>query len=81
MAEILREIQDTVKKYASIMARVSGVDVEVVDASLFRVAGTGMFAAHVNEDMSGEGYTYREVLKTGLLQVIYEPGREPICQN
>ena len=29
MAEILREIQDTVKKYASIMARVSGVDVEV----------------------------------------------------
>lgn len=81
MAEILREIQDTVKKYASIMARVSGIDVEVVDASLFRVAGTGMFAAYVNEDMSGEGYTYREVLRTGLLQVIYEPGREPICQN
>lgn len=81
MTEILREIQETVKKYASIMARVSGVDVEVVDASLFRVAGTGMFAQHINEDMSGEGYTYRQVLKTGKLHVVYEPGREPICQN
>ena len=81
MAGILLEIQETVKKYTEIMAKVSNVDVEVVDTDLFRVAGTGMFADHINEDMSHEGYTYRHVLKTGQLQVIYSPGREQICNS
>lgn len=81
MAGILLEIQETVKKYTEIMAKVSKVDVEVVDNDLFRVAGTGMFADHINEDMSSEGYTYRHVLKTGQLQVIYSPGHEQICNS
>ena len=58
MKSILREIRDTVQKYAEIMAEVSGVDVEVADATLFRVAGTGLFATGVGQDMSREGYTY-----------------------
>lgn len=81
MGSILREIQDTVQQYAAIMAKVSGVDVEVVDAALFRVAGTGLFADGVDQDMSAEGYTYRRVLATGRLQVIDQPGREPICRD
>lgn len=81
MAGILLEIQETVKKYTEIMAKVSKVDVEVVDAELFRVAGTGMFADHINEDMSFEGYAYRHVLKTGQLQVIYSPGRDLLCNS
>lgn len=36
---ILLEIQDTVIRYAEIMSKISGVDVEVVDENLFRVAG------------------------------------------
>ena len=52
---------------------------EVVDHNLFRVAGTGMFSGKVNEDMSEEGYVYRQVLRTGRRQVIYEPGKEMIC--
>lgn len=81
MNRILREIQETVGKYASIMAKISGVDVEVVDAELFRVAGTGMFASVVNMDMSAEGYAYRQVLKTGQIQTIYTPGSDLICQD
>lgn len=81
MAGILLEIQETVKKYTEIMAKLSKVDVEVVDVDLFRVAGTGMFADHINEDMSFEGYAYRHVLKTGRLQVIYSPGRELFCNS
>ncbi|ABO48807.1 sigma54 specific transcriptional regulator, Fis family [Desulforamulus reducens MI-1] len=81
MAGILLEIQETVEKYASIMAKISNFDVEVVDADLFRVAGTGIFAPFVNMDMSAEGYAYRQVLKTGKLQIIYTPGRDPICQD
>ena len=69
------------QKYAEIMAEVSGVDVEVADATLFRVAGTGLFATGVGQDMSREGYTYRQVLASGRLQVIDRPGHEPICRD
>lgn len=81
MAGILLEIQDTVAKYASIMAKIANVDVEVVDENLFRVAGTGMFAPVINMDMSAEGYAYKQVLKNGKLQIIYTPGKDPICHD
>ena len=78
MPSILVEIQETVKKYADIMSKVAQVEVEVVDENLFRVAGTGFFAAHVNEDMSREGYVYQHILRTGNREIVYDPGRE-IC--
>ena len=81
MESILLKIQDTVAKYAEVLSKISRVDVEVVDNRLYRVAGTGMFSKKVNEDMSAEGYVYRQVLKTGRRQIIYEPGKEMICQN
>ena len=81
MESILVKIQDTVAKYADVLSKISRVDVEVVDNRLYRVAGTGMFSELVNQDMSAEGYVYRQVLKTGRRQIIYSPGRGLICQN
>lgn len=78
---ILLEIQDTVEAYAKIMSRVAQVEVEVVDENLYRIAGTGIYAAHVNEDMSAEGYVYRHVLRTGNMEIIHEPGNEKLCRN
>ena len=75
------EIQETVERYAEIISKIAFVDVEVVDRRLFRVAGTGMFKAHVNEDMSSAGYTYSQVLETGERQIIYEPGKDPVCDQ
>ena len=75
------EIQDTVIKYADIISKISGIDVEVVDENLFRVAGTGIFADKINMDMSSEGYVYRQVLKTGKRSIIYDPGKEEICKE
>lgn len=81
MPSILLEIQETVKKYAHIMSKIAQVEVEVVDENLFRVAGTGMFEEHVNEDMSPEGYVYEYILRTGKTEIIYEPGAESLCQS
>lgn len=78
---VLLEIQDTVEAYARIMSRVAQVEVEVVDENLYRIAGTGIYAAHVNEDMSAEGYVYRHVLHTGSMEIIHEPGKEELCRN
>lgn len=78
---ILLEIQDTVEAYAGIMAKVARIEVEVVDENLFRIAGTGIYAEHVNEDMSAEGYVYRHVLQTGSMEIVREPGREALCRD
>lgn len=81
MAELLRNIQDTVARYAAIISRVLDVSVEIVDGNLFRLAGTGMFAPGVNRDMSSEGFVYRHVLQTRKRQVISDPGNDPLCTH
>lgn len=81
MPSILLEIQETVMKYADIMSKVAQVEVEVVDENLFRVAGTGIFEQHVNEDMAQEGYVYEHLLRTGNVEIIYNPGKERLCQK
>nr|WP_243125277.1 sigma 54-interacting transcriptional regulator [Clostridium transplantifaecale] len=68
-------------KYADIMSKIAQVEVEVVDKNLFRVAGTGLFKQHVNEDMAQEGYVYEHLLRTGSVEIIYNPGKEQLCQK
>lgn len=77
----LTTIQDTVQEYAKVIAQVSGVDVEVVDNRLYRVAGTGLYAGEINQDMSTEGYVYKHILSTGETKVIYDPGKDSLCCN
>lgn len=81
MPSILLEIQETVMKYADIMSKIAQVEVEVVDKNLYRVAGTGLFKQHVNEDMAQEGYVYEHLLRTGSVEIIYNPGKEQLCQK
>lgn len=81
MSSILLEIQETVMKYADIMSKIAQVEVEVVDENLFRVAGTGIFEKHINEDMSSEGYVYKNLMIMGNTEVIYNPGKENLCQK
>lgn len=78
-SSLLLSIQDTVQKYAEIMAKIAGIDVEVVDTELYRVAGTGIFGNLINQDMSGEGHVYRHVMNTGEVKVIDQPGYDVLC--
>lgn len=77
----LRNVQAAVVSYAGTISKIAGVDVEVVDENLYRVAGTGMFAAGVDANMAQEGHVYRKVLETGERRVIYQPGEELVCQG
>lgn len=76
---ILQEIQEAVSQYAKVIAHVIKMDVEIVDARLFRIAGTGRYNNHINEDMSQEGFVYKQVLATGETQSIEEPGKHVLC--
>lgn len=81
MASLLKNMQDTVAKYANVLSQILKVDVEIVDENLDRIAGTGMFAGRINKNIEHEGYVYKEVIKTGKRKIIKEPGRHKICTN
>lgn len=79
LQSILKEIQDTVIKYAEIIAKVTKVDVEIVDANLFRIAGTGVYREAINKNMAGEGFVYKTAIRTGQTQIIENPGQHKLC--
>ncbi len=77
----LSNIADTVQKYAKITAEIAKVDVEVVNAKLIRVAGTGIFSEGINEDVSENSHVYKNAIATGERQIVYEPGNDERCRE
>ena len=76
---MLLDIRDTVADYAELIARVVGVDVEVVDAGLNRLAGTGLYASGVGENIRAAGETYRHVMRIRRSFVMETPREHFIC--
>lgn len=76
---MLTAIQDTVASYAQIIARIVGVDAEVVDARLIRLAGTGHYAAGVGQNIRNEGEIYRHVMRIRRTFVLENPREHFIC--
>jgi transcriptional regulator with PAS, ATPase and Fis domain len=77
----LSNIADTVQKYAKIAGEIAKVDVEVVDANLIRVAGTGIFSDGINQDVSENSHVYKNAILTGERQIVYEPGKDERCKG
>lgn len=77
----LKKIQNTVIEYANTIANVIGVDVEIVDSKLNTIAGTGEYRANINKNVAKEGYVYMDVIKTGQIHVIKDPGKNILCSN
>lgn len=81
MESILKQIQSTVIKYASIIEQVIKVDVEIVDAHLLRIAGTGAKNENISESMEQQGHIYKTVLSNGQSLFIENPGRHLLCRE
>ena len=75
----LRDIRDTASRYAQLIASVTGVDVEIVDAGLTRLAGTGLYADAVGENIRAEGEIYRHVMRIRRTFVLERPREHFIC--
>lgn len=76
---ILKQIQYTVIKYANVISGVIKVEVEIVDKELYRIAGTGIYKDKINENISKEGFVYRNALSTGEDQIVENPGEHILC--
>ena len=55
----LKNIQDSVIRYAKVISNILKIDVEIVDKSLNRIAVTGIFEDRINENIKRSGFVYK----------------------
>lgn len=77
---MLKSIQPYTQSYAEIIRQVTGIDVEIVDSHMVRIAGTGVYTEGVGSSLAKAGEIYKEVLATRQTVLIESPRSHPICQ-
>ena len=60
---LLLKIKDDVMRYAETISQILNIDVEVMDNSLTRIAGTGRLKEKVGLNMSNEAHIYKKSFK------------------
>ena len=78
---MLYSISAYVSRCLSVVARITGIDVEVVDTELRRIAGTGIYADKVGQNIATAGQIYRRVLETGTSVFLADSGQNDLCQG
>jgi transcriptional regulator with PAS, ATPase and Fis domain len=76
---MLESIAPYVKHFTDVIAGVVGIDTEVVDRRLVRVAGTGVHADRVGVCMASAGELYRHSLEAGEPLFVDNPREHPLC--
>ena len=77
----LKNIQDSVIRYADVISNILKIDVEIVDDKLNRIAGTGFFTNRINENIRKNGYVYKETIEKKTIQIIENPGEHILCKS
>lgn len=77
----LKAIQSDVQRVAEAIAVALGVDVEITDRDLIRVAGTGEFKRQLGSSLAGQGRVHAHVLQIGATIVIENPGHHELCRT
>lgn len=75
----LVDMQAYVQSHADVISHVTGIDVEIMDSDMVRIAGTGMYAPGVGSSMEQAGEVYKEVMRTHETILVDSPRRHAIC--
>lgn len=78
---MLNAIVSRVTQFTEVIATVTGIDIEVVDTSLVRVAGTGIHAAGVGKSMESAGQLYSHALTHNETLFVDNPKEHELCQK
>lgn len=78
---MLISIQADLGRLCRIMSTVTGVDIEIVNRDMVRVAGTGIYAAMVGQSIGQAGNIYKKAFSTGKTVYIDNPGENAICHD
>ncbi len=78
---MLKAIQTYARDCANVIAKITGIDVEIVDTDLVRIAGTGIFRSGLDESARRGEEIYRYVMRSGRTFILSDPRRNPLCQD
>jgi transcriptional regulator with PAS, ATPase and Fis domain len=77
----LKHIASQAVRFIEAIAAVTGIDAEMVDSDLARVAGTGIYAAGVGKTIEPASAIYRTALRRKRILLIENPRHDPICHD
>lgn len=77
----LMDIREYVLKLAEVISEVLRVDVEIVDSSFIRIAGTGRYKGKSCVNIEEESFIYKKVFESGKKQVVENPGFHRLCTD
>jgi transcriptional regulator with PAS, ATPase and Fis domain len=75
------QIQPTILRFAKMLASVLQLEVEIVDANLVRVAGTGPFGAGFGRKLEGDSRLLRYVMEHQTEKVVTQSREDPVCEG
>ena len=78
---MLSNLQEQIQSYADTISQVTGLDVEVVDTDLIRIAGTGVYADEVGSNIKQAGNLLKATLAGELPLFIENPRENKICRG
>ncbi len=70
-----------VQSYADVIAKITGIDVEIMDKNMMRIAGTGIYAEGLGHSLIRAGEAYKEVMRTRKTVIVANPRHDPVCLN
>jgi transcriptional regulator with PAS, ATPase and Fis domain len=79
VASALMPIQKTIQHFATLLANVLHLEVEVVDNQLLRIAGTGPYGQGFGQVPASNTVLLREVLEKGQEVVIFDSRQNSLC--
>lgn len=79
MSITLLDIKEDVNRYINIISTLMKVDVGVVDSSMRRVTGTGLYKNIAG--VSALGSVYKNTIETGKTHIIKNPRQHPLCSQ
>ncbi|MDL2316816.1 sigma 54-interacting transcriptional regulator [Desulfovibrio sp. OttesenSCG-928-A18] len=78
---MLSQLNLSIQSYADVISKVTGIDVEIMDANMVRVAGTGSYAQAVGHSLAEAGEVYKEVLRSRRTVLVESPRHHAICER
>lgn len=80
-ASALMDIQPTIIRFTKMLSAVLKVDAEVVDADLYRIAGTGPYSQFLGKKLNTSSRLFRYIIETKEEKIIIKTQSDPLCAD
>ena len=78
---VLQQIQPTIFRFTKMLASVLQLEVEIVDANMVRISGTGPYAKLIGKRPNGSSRLLSHVLKEKEEKIIIQSRVDPLCEG